>query len=66
MSKDKVRDIGFTAEERKLCIKALMTYREIEYVKDDTYQPPFLPPSEDEMKTIYLLIGDFKGPSWEN
>jgi hypothetical protein len=66
MSKDTVKGIGFTAEERKLCIKALMTYQEIEWAKDETYQPPFLPPSKDEMKAIDLLIGDFKGPSWEN
>jgi hypothetical protein len=69
MSKDKVKDIGFTAEERKLCIKALMSYQEIGFVYYHTFENgylPFLPPSDEEKKVIDLLIDDFKGPSWEN
>ena len=68
MSKDTVKGIGFTAEERKLCIKALMTYRDIVGVGRirTVSTSPFLPPSKDEMKAIDLLVDDFKGPSWEN
>jgi hypothetical protein len=62
-----VKGVGFTEEERKLCIKALMTYRDIVDVgrRRTVRTSPFLPPSEGEKKTIDLLIGDFKGPSWD-
>ena len=75
---DNVKGVGFTQDERKICIKALMTYQKVDmelYLgtrsarKKDHFGPcsslPFLPPSEDEKKTIDLLIGDFKGPSWD-
>ena len=52
-----VKGVGFTEEERKLCIKALMAYQEI--------HPRVNRLSDDEKKTINLLIGDFKGPSWD-
>ena len=61
-----VKGVGFTAKERVLCIKALMTYQKVDmelYLEPSSL--PFLPPSEDEKKTIDLLIGDFKGPSWD-
>ena len=61
-----VKGVGFTEEERKLCIKALMTYLKVDmelYLEPSSL--PFLPPSEDDKKIIDLLIGDFKGPSWD-
>ena len=62
-----VKGVGFTEKERVLCIKALMTYRDLEWIKTtaNSYQSPFLPPSDDEKETIHLLIDDFKGPSWD-
>ena len=62
-----VKGVGFTAKERVLCIKALMTYQRIDMKLYLSYtQLPTLPPSEDEKKIIDLLIGDFKGPSWDS
>ena len=63
---DNVRGVGFTQKERVLCIKALMTYQRIDMALYLSYtQLPTLPPSDDEKKIIDLLIGDFKGPSWD-
>ena len=61
-----VKGVGFTQKERVLCIKALMTYREIDmtlYLA--SRQLPTLPPSDYDKKVIDLLIDDFKGPSWD-
>jgi len=61
-----VKGVGFTQKERVLCIKALMTYQRIDMKLYLSYtQLPTLPPSDDEKKIIDLLIGDFKGPSWD-
>ena len=61
-----VKGVGFTQKERVLCIKALMTYQRIDMKLYLSYtQLPTLPPSDEEKKVIDLLIGDFKGPSWD-
>ena len=60
MSKDTVKGVRFTEEERKLCIKALLSYRE-------SRSNIFSRPSTDyETKILDVLIDDFKGPSWGN
>jgi len=72
---DNVKGIGFTQDERKICIKALMTYQKVDMglylavdnrlLGTDKTGLPFLPPSDDEKKMLDLLIDDFKGPSWD-
>ena len=72
---DNVKGVGFTQDERKICIMALMTYQKVDMglylavdnrlLGTDKTGLPFLPPSDDEKKMLDLLIDDFKGPSWD-
>ena len=58
MSKETVKGIAFTQQERGFCIDALNKHLLYWRRKDML--------TKDEIKVLEQLIDDFKGPSWED
>ena len=55
---DTVKGIAFTKQERGFCIDALNEHL-LHWRRKDML-------TKDEIKVLEKLIGDFKGPSWED